>query len=548
MRRPALAPASSPEDWKATVIQNVVLPSQPASRDEIHLLIADVAALTTVPPPQLRSWEQAGLIHPRRSPNAIRLYSIEDVARVRLVKRSLINPGRRGSLRRLVKALAEGTLAPGPEDYEGLITPTRSAPMAAAHYWAAVVGALADPLVICDTDGMMTYANAALKVLVPEAAAEQTSGDGGLKPASPVALPPVLDVLPLRWSALTGTRHHDVELLLPGPTGAAIRTLWTVTPLRDEDGGLHGAVGVGRQGAVEESTQPGELLAMAAHDLRSPVTVILGRTELARRVLAMLRVADTPRERQEAADRLDQHLAASMLSTVDLMHMMGTLLDASAAAHGALVQQLDPAGVALNLLARQALDHAREHTSRHEFTLEAPATPLLVVGDPVRLRQVFDNLLGNAVKYAPDGGPIILQLEPATSLPMLPDGSDRPMRVAEAHVPGWAVVRVRDPGLGIPAEAIPHVFDRFWRAQGVTHHIRGTGLGLYTSRAIVEAHGGHIWVESSVPVAESKATADGRQGTTIALVLPLVSLPQPPAALDIVAADAPTEPPSPRKE
>jgi MerR family transcriptional regulator, light-induced transcriptional regulator len=116
------------------VIQNSVFPSQPASRDENHLLIADVAALTGVPPPQLRSWEQAGLIHPRRSPNAIRLYSIEDVARVRLVKRSLINPGRRGSLRRLVKALAAGTLAPGPEDYEGLIsTTTTSAPMAASQ-------------------------------------------------------------------------------------------------------------------------------------------------------------------------------------------------------------------------------------------------------------------------------------------------------------------------------------------------------------------------------------------------------------------------------
>ncbi len=159
------------------MIQHSVLPSQPASRDEIHLLIADVAALTGVPPPQLRSWEQAGLIHPRRSPNAIRLYSIEDVARVRLIKRSLINPGRRGSLRRLVKALTAGTLAPGPEDYEGLITTTAmSALLAAAQYWAAVVGALADPVVVCDIDGMMTYANEALRVLVPTVVAGTSIG------------------------------------------------------------------------------------------------------------------------------------------------------------------------------------------------------------------------------------------------------------------------------------------------------------------------------------------------------------------------------------
>ncbi len=523
------------------MIQNSVFPSQATSRDDIHLLIADVAALTGVPPPQLRSWEQAGLIHPRRSPNAIRLYSIEDVARVRLVKRSLINPGRRGSLRRLVKELAAGTVAPGPEDYAGLIpAASEHAPLAAAHYWAAVVGALADLVVVCDIDGLLTYANEALRALVPAVAAEPGPGDRTPEPTSPSVLPSVLDALPLRWSALTGTRHSDVELLLPGPTGAAVRTLWTVTPLRDGEGRLHGAVGVGRPAPIEESLQPGELLAMAAHDLRSPVAVILGRTELARRVLAALRVAGTPQERREATDRLDQHLAMVMLSTVDLMHMMGTLLDASAAAHGALVHQMDPAGVALDLLARQALDHAREHTSRHVFTLEAPPTPLLVVGDPVRLRQVFDNLLGNAVKYSPDGGPITMQLRPVTTLPMLPADSVRPMRVAEAHVPGWVVVRVKDTGLGIPADAISHVFDRFWRAQGVTRHIRGTGLGLYTSRAVVEAHGGHIWVERSVLPADSKTAADGWHGTVIAVVLPLASLPKPVEAINLNVADGPT--------
>src|SRR5665213_2504755 len=155
---------------KPTVTQNPVFPSQSAvtGRDEIHLLIADVAALTGVPPPQLRSWEQAGLIHPRRSPNAIRLYGAEDVARVRLVKRSLINPGRRGSLRRLVKALATGALAPGPEDYEGLVpAATGPAPLAAAQYWSAVVGALADLVVVCDIEGNMTYANEALRTLLP---------------------------------------------------------------------------------------------------------------------------------------------------------------------------------------------------------------------------------------------------------------------------------------------------------------------------------------------------------------------------------------------
>ena len=541
-----------------TVIQSPVFPSQPAMkpRDEIHLLIADVAALTGVPPPQLRSWEHAGLIHPRRSPNAIRLYGIEDVARVRLVKRSLVNPGRRGSLRRLLKALAAGTLAPGPEDYAGLVAATTEpAPMAAAQYWGAVVAALADLIVVCDIEGRMTYANAALRALLPAVPAAQTpsslvatSGEAAA-PAILAVLPPALDALPLRWSALTGTHHRDVELLWPGPTGPEVRTRWTVTPLRDEEGALHGAVGVGRQQApAEGSIQPGELLAMAAHDLRSPVTVILGRIELARRVLTALRAADTTLARQETTDRLEQHLAAAMLGTVDLVHMMGTLLDASAAAHGALVQQMDPGGVALNLLARQAVEHAREHTSLHVFTLETPSTPLLVVGDPVRLRQVFDNVLGNAVKYSPDGGAITMQLELAMSLPLLPADSTPPMRAAGAHVPGWVVARVKDRGLGIPADEIPRVFDRFWRAQGIARHIRGTGLGLYTSRAIVEAHGGHIWVESSMPLTESGAAKAGGHGTVMAVALPLASLPERLDAVGGAAAEAPAGSPNQREE
>ncbi len=512
------------------------VPSHPApeGRDDIHFLIADVAALTGVPPPQLRSWEQAGLIHPRRSPNAVRLYGIEDVARVRLIKRTLVNPGRRGSLRRLAKELAGGTLAPGPLDYEGLVAvATEPAPLTAAQYWGAVVAALPDLVVVCDTEGRMTYANAALRALlpvdaatVPPAPSDERCG-AGAAPPTPTTLPPVLDALPLRWSALTGTQHRDVALQALGSTDAEVRTLWTVTPLRDEEGVLRGAVGVGRQAPLEESMQPGELLGMAAHDLRSPATVILGRIDLARRVVDMLRVAATSSAREEARDRLDQHLAAAMLSTIDLVQMMGTMLDASAAAHGVLVQQMDPGGVALTQLARQAVEHAREHTSHHEFTLEAPSTPLLVVGDPIRLRQVFDNLLGNAVKYSPDGGSITMQLEPATSLPILPAAANHPMRVAGAPAPGWVVIRVKDTGLGIPADGIPRVFDRFWRARGIARQIRGTGLGLYTSRAVVEAHGGHIWVERSRPMAEHGAAGDGEHGTVMAVVLPLASLPAP---------------------
>jgi signal transduction histidine kinase len=531
-----------------TMIPHSPIRSLPALRpDEIPLLIADVAALTGVAPPQLRSWEQAGLLHPRRSPKAIRLYGIEDVARVRLVKRTMVNPGRRGSLRRLMTELASGTLRPSPEDYAGLLpASTEPVPLTAADYWEAVVAAQAELIVVCDRGGRMTYANAALLALLTGEASRPVhlQAAHGAAPPPSTNLPSVLGTLPLWWAAQTGTHHHDVAVLLPGPTGAEVRTLWNVTPLRTRQGALQGAVGVGRQVPSEHLAQREEVFATAAHDLRSPVTTILGRIELARRTWAALRAADPTFEQLAATPRLEEHLAKAMLGTVDLMHTMGTLIDAAASAHGALSQQMDPAGVALRPLALRAVEHARQHTSRHLFTLEAPSAPLLVVGDPVRLGQVFDNLLGNAVKYAPDGGPITLTLEHATALPRFSAGADPPRHLGAGPGPAWAVIRVQDSGVGIPAAALPHVFDRFWRAEDTASTIRGTGLGLYTSRAVVEAHGGHIWVERSMPMTKGAATEDDRHGTVMAVVLPLAPLTESMAA----AVDASAGPAGPREE
>jgi signal transduction histidine kinase len=91
------------------------------------------------------------------------------------------------------------------------------------------------------------------------------------------------------------------------------------------------------------------------------------------------------------------------------------------------------------------------------------------------------------------------------------------------------MLRVSDQGLGIPAEAVPFVFDRHWRANGATHGIPGSGLGLYTCRAIIAAHGGYIWVERSVPAAAS-GTEAGWHGTVMALFLPLASSDSLPGA------------------
>lgn len=487
---------------------------------EPTLLIADVAALTAVAPPQLRSWEAAGLLQPRRLPNGTRLYGPEDVARIRLIARSLVNPGRRGSVRRLEVALSRGDLQPIPEDYAWLAP--AAAALSGARYWRSVVESMPELVVVCDSDERVTAMNPALRALL------EWQG-----PTSSIeTLPAELKTLPLRWVALTGTRHSDLALTLTGPDGMRKPTLWSVAPLRAEGGAVYGAIGVGRLAPPDPGGQA-EWMAIAAHDLRSPVTVILGRLELARNAAARADVA-TDTDRHEIGALLDRHLAAATRATIDLIRAMDTLLDASAAAAGALVAQLEPDGVELDPLARAAIEHAQDHTSCHAIGLVVPGEPLRVAGDKVRLRQVFDNLLANAIKYAPGGGPITVSLEavaapPAAGPHLSPSPGSGPA-VQPGDPPRWALVRVRDTGLGIPAEALSYVFDRFWRAAGPARQVAGSGLGLYTCRAIAAAHGGHIWVEESVTAAGDDGDAQGRHGTVIALLLPLAVPPGPVGA------------------
>jgi signal transduction histidine kinase len=120
--------------------------------------------------------------------------------------------------------------------------------------------------------------------------------------------------------------------------------------------------------------------------------------------------------------------------------------------------------------------------------LETPESPVFVTGDRDRLGQVLDNLLGNAIKYSPVEGVIVVRVETG----------EREARLA-----------VADQGLGISADMLPRLFERFYRGE-LTTGSAGLGLGLYIARMLVEAHGGRIRV-ASVP----------GEGSTFTVTLPL---------------------------
>ena len=134
-----------------------------------------------------------------------------------------------------------------------------------------------------------------------------------------------------------------------------------------------------------------------------------------------------------------------------------------------------------------------------------PGPPPPVVGDSERLRQVFANLLRNAIHFTPEGGSVTLSVMHGPNVPPPPPGVRGPLRQEEAF--RWITVRLTDTGTGIPREEWRRVFDKFYQIRRTSSG--GSGLGLTIASRIVEAHGGAIWVEDS-----------SESGTTFVLALP----------------------------
>ena len=253
--------------------------------------------------------------------------------------------------------------------------------------------------------------------------------------------------------------------------------------------------------AREETTRLKEdFLSAAAHDLKTPLTTLVGQTELLER--RALRAPDAPAD-LESLRRLKRE--AYRLKTLVL-----ELLDAARAEQGKLVGDTEDLD-----LVDAARDSCARHTSdRHPCVVTAEG-PVRGIYDPNRVQQLLENLVENAVKYSPDGGPVQVRI--------WREGA-------------WNHLTVTDHGIGIPTEDRANVFERFHRGSNVDdRRFVGMGLGLFICRGITEQHGGRIWVEAA-----DRGPAGGRNGagpppggSTFHVVLPAA-----PAVLAPVAAPA----------
>ena len=207
-------------------------------------------------------------------------------------------------------------------------------------------------------------------------------------------------------------------------------------------------------------------IASVSHDLQNPLAAIKGYAQLARRQVA-----------RGAPDSAERGLAAvgTIEVTAQRMSMMiGELLDATRLDAGAPLE-LRRQPVDLVQLMGEAVRFHEAVAAGHAIRVDVAASDIRGEWDTERLERVVANLLGNAIKYSPDGGEILVTI-----------GRDA----------DFAVLSVRDHGLGIPESDLPHVFERYRRGANVADKISGTGLGLAGARDIVELHGGSIAVES----------------------------------------------------
>ncbi|MDQ3345499.1 MAG: HAMP domain-containing histidine kinase [Chloroflexota bacterium] len=229
------------------------------------------------------------------------------------------------------------------------------------------------------------------------------------------------------------------------------------------------------QSAAEERLR---FFQYANHDMRTPLAVMLGLVQLARRRVAKGDYSDT-------ASALEK-IEAQVERLTELTDRAFRLTEKEGSAPDQVVD--------LSTIATEAVYRLRDNNASYRIDLREIGTPLPVMGDPGELADVLENLVLNAVKYSPEGGAVTVSAE----IQREPDRS-------------MALVRVTDEGAGIPEEHQPLLFEAFYRAPAA-RGVPGSGLGLAICADVIARHEGRIWLEHS-----------SDQGSTFAFVVPLVA-------------------------
>jgi signal transduction histidine kinase/DNA-binding response OmpR family regulator len=323
---------------------------------------------------------------------------------------------------------------------------------------AMMVESMADGLILTDLNSDQVLINPAARRLL---------GIEGVLPVTQQFLKQTLGFYPFdlvaTGDAAAGPLREDVRV-----KEKMLHSM--VSPVRDGNGKLEGVVVVLRDftEAKALARRQAEFVSAVSHELRSPLTTITGALDI---VLS------------EYAGRLSEkqrrYIQLARESCTKLNQIVDDFLDVARSERGRIAMNLTP--VLLDELGREVAERFRGPAQARGIRLltSAEGGGMRIIGDPDRLTQVLNNLLSNAVKFTPEGGLIEVEIFGPS--------------VASSHVG----VSVYNNGQPIPDDARERIFEKFERLEGNSdRQVGGTGLGLAISRAIIEAHGGRIWLES----------------------------------------------------
>ncbi len=315
-----------------------------------------------------------------------------------------------------------------------------------------------DLIVVCDATGMIQTVNRAFEEMTGMSRRDAEGRNLGLffAPSSPVRAEAVRERTLSAGQAVTFEVH-----LRRGEEPPAVVELRS-RPIV-EDGCLRGFQAVGRD--ISEKRRMEEMkadfLAMITHDMKNPVSVIVGYSEIL------------------LNDICPSSGCRDMLVSIDssargLLHLILNFLDLSRIEAGALRLNLVP--TVLNDILRQVIDYETPLARAKRIDIRETFEPLPAVnGDRLQLDRVFVNLIGNAIKFTPAGGQVAVRTH---------------------AINGSVWVEVSDNGPGIPANQIPHLFGKYQRLSQTAQTTDGTGLGLFIAKSMIDAHGGVVRVES----------------------------------------------------
>jgi PAS domain S-box-containing protein len=360
----------------------------------------------------------------------------------------------------------------------------------AARHFTAIVASSDDAIVSKDLDGIVTSWNAAAERMFGYSAEEMIGSSIRtiIPPERQAEEDRVLETI------RSGQRVEHFETIRQRKDGTLIPVSLTVSPILAPGGRIIGASKIARDitervkaeverlellRAVQEASRvKDEFLATLSHELRTPLNAILGYSRMVRSGLL-------------TGEKQDRGIETIERNATSLAQIVEDVLDMSRIMSGKLRLHLQP--IDLGRLARDAVAGLMPAAEAKGVTIETVVDRSLspTTGDPDRLQQVLWNLLSNAVKFSGRGAYVSVHV---------------------MHSGGQAVIVVSDTGIGISAEFLPHLFERFRQADaGTTRERGGLGLGLAIARQLVELHGGTIEAASPGP----------GKGATFTVTLPL---------------------------